>query len=142
MNVTRSVALGRYALKCCADLSAAEVAFRRIPNDDPNGCFLPVVIEQIRLGKYALCEITDENKRLGFTCYTFETFGNHKELVSIATTLLTKEPLRVQVSELLRELARVSDCKSIRLHTARQGLVRDALTIGYHVAEITLRKYL
>jgi len=135
-------ALDKLALLASADLTGAEVALRQIPNDDPNGAFIPTVLDQVRKGTANLCEIHHDGKKIGFTVYTVESFGTHREFVSIATTIDSKTPLRFALDELLCRLARQNNCRSIRMHTARHGLVKNALAIGWHTAEITLRKHL
>jgi hypothetical protein len=134
--------LNRIAFLACADLSTAEVALRRIPNDDPNGCFVPDVMRLIQEGKAKLCEIHLDGQLVGHTVYQIEDFSGHREFVSVATTTRTKSPLRFDLEKLLLTLAAREECKSIRMHTCRAGLVRDALNTGWHTAEIVIRKHL
>lgn len=136
-----NAALDKLALLASADLSAADVALRQIPNDDPNGCFVPLVLNQIRNGKAFLCEIVlNGNEKVGFTIYTIDDFGDHREFVSIATCTTKNAVLRFQLQDLLLGLAKQNHCKTIRMHTCRHGLVSDALRHGWHTAEIVLRK--
>jgi hypothetical protein len=131
------------ALLASADLTAAEVSLAAIPNDDPGGCFAPVVLDQIRAGTATLLQIFEGETAVGFTVYKIETFaGGHREMVSIATRTTSKRPLRMGLNEHLCELARLNNCQSIRMHTVRHGLVRAALSVGWHTAEIVLRKNL
>lgn len=136
-----NTALDKIALLASADLSAADVALRRIPNDDPNGCFVPHILRQINDGKAFLCEIIlDGHEKAGFTVYAIDDFGNHREFVSIATITTPGAVLRFQLQDLLIRLALKNNCKTIRMHTCRHGLVADALRNGWHTGEIVLRK--
>jgi len=135
-------ALDSYALRASADFSAAEVALRGIPNDDPQGVFLPTVLQALKEQRYFLSEIHHEGKVDGFTVYFFETFGTHRELVSVATSAKTANKIRYVLEGLLINLAIQNNCQSLRMHTVRQGLVKEAILHGWHVAEIVLRKNL
>jgi len=134
--------LNKIAFLACSDLSAAEIALRRIPNDDPAGAFIPAVLDQVRAGTANLCAIHLEGRRVGLTVYAVELFGAHREFVSIATTAEGGQPLRFELENLLCALALQNSCQSIRMHTVRPGLVKNALALGWHTAEITLRKHL
>jgi hypothetical protein len=48
--------------------------------------------------------------------------------------------LKFEIEHALESVARANDCKTIRMHTARHGLVKLALNSGWHTAEIVLRK--
>lgn len=134
--------IDKIALLSSADLTSAEVALRQIPNDDPNGCFYKDVLDSVRAGKYQLIEIKVSNERVGFTVYFIETFGEHKEFVSVATWGSAKSTLRFDLEKMFCALAKNLGCQTLRMHTVRHGLVRDALQAGWHVAEIVLRKNL
>lgn len=133
-------ALDSYALRASANISAAEVALRGIPNDDPQGVFLPTVLNAIREQRYFLGEIRLGDRIDGYTVYFFETFGTHRELVSVATSAKTANKIRYVLENLLIDLAIQNNCQSLRMHTVRQGLVKESITRGWHVAEIVLRK--
>lgn len=133
--------LNKIALLASADLTAAEVALRGIPNDDPGGTFSAVVAGLLREGKASLAEIVANGERVGFTVYQIETFaGNHRELVSVATVCEGTRNLKFEIEHSLEAIARANGCRSIRMHTARHGLVKLALNNGWHTAEIVLRK--
>jgi hypothetical protein len=133
-------ALDRIALLASADLTAAEVALRGIPNDDPNGKFVPQVMALIRAGKYQLAEVMVEGARVGFTVYYVEEFGDHREFVSVATSCPKTNGLRFDLEKILLSFAQYARCKTLRMHTVRHGLVKQALDRDWHVAEIVLRK--
>lgn len=134
--------LDTIALLASADLTSAEVALRKIPNDDPAASFVPVVVNLIRTGKASLCEIYIGAEKAGITVYQIDDFEGHKELVSVATYAhpLNRKILRHDLDRLLSQLAEKCGCKSIRFHTSRHGLVSEALKNGWHTAEIVLRK--
>ncbi len=136
-------ALDKIALLASADLTAAEVALRGIPNDDPADSFVPSVIAQIKAGKANMAEIVIDGQNCGLTVFSIEDFGNgHLEFVSIATKTTVGGNLRYSLSDTLIAFAKHHGCKSIRMHTCRHGLVKSALSIGWHTAEIVIRKNL
>lgn len=138
-----SVALARIALLASADLTAAEVMLRNIPNDDPDGCFREIVLGQLRNKTATFAQIIVEDKIIGHTIYSIDTFpGGHRELVSIATRCHHKTIVRHEIDEALTALARLKGCKSIRLHTVRHGLIKEALFHGWEISEIVIRKHL
>jgi len=134
-------ALENIALHATADISAVEVGLRRIPNDDPKGTFAPAIIDLIRTGKAKVFEIVRNGAVVGFTVYQIENFGpNYKELISVATHCPHTSNLRYEIEAQLLQHAKNLGCQSIRMHTVRQGLVKEALDNDWHVAEIVLRK--
>ncbi len=134
-------ALDTIALLSTADLSTAEALLRQIPNDDPANSFVPSVLAQIKSGKANLAEIVIDNQKCGITVFFIEDFGNgHLEFVSIATKTTVGGNLRYSLSDTLCAFAKANGCKSIRMSTVRHGLVKSALAIGWHTAEIVLRK--
>ncbi len=93
-------------------------------------------------GQEKLFSIENDGTRIGYTVYHIENFGEHKEFVSVATKTNSFKPLRFSIEEMLCKLAIEQGCKSIRFHTVRAGLVKVALSIGWHVSEVVLRKNL
>lgn len=133
-------ALNQIAVLASADLAAAEVALRGIPNDDPDGTFVPYVLDRIRSGKAKLCELRCNGEHIGHSVYEIELFGSHREFVSVATRCPQTRGIVVDLGKVLEQLARNENCQTIRMHTVRHGLVNEALKHGWHVAEIVLRK--
>lgn len=41
---------------------------------------------------------------------------------------------------LVDEIARQAECRTVRFHTARPGLLRHALAAGFHVSDVILRR--
>lgn len=137
------VALDNIALRISHDLTAAEIALRKIPNDDPNGAFWDCISAQLKSGDATLLEILDDaGARVGFTVYRVDEFGDWRELVSLATHCGKSAGLRFALDDFLSVLARRERCRSVRMHTARHGLVAESIKAGWHVAEITLRKHI
>lgn len=72
---------------------------------------------------------------------TYAVVGElHKELListaSISDTTFDYLPF---LKTFALKIAAQNDCKFIRFHTARKGLVKKALSLGFHVSEIVLR---
>ncbi len=134
--------LENFTLRASADITAAEIALRGIPNDDPNGAFLPHVIAAIKNGTYKLSEIRLGEHIDGYTVYGFENFGEHRELISVATVSKCAVCIRHVMETLLVEIAEKENCRSIRMHTVRAGLIKEAINKDWHIAEVVLRKTL
>jgi len=132
--------LNKIALLASADLSQAEVALQRIPNDLPGLTFSQSVIDQVKSGRYKLCEVLDNGEQIGFTVFFIDEQEGFREFVSVATKCFPNKILRYDLENLFIELARRHECVSMRLHTLRHGLVNTALQNGWHCAEIILRK--
>jgi hypothetical protein len=135
-------ALNRIAILASADLTAAEVALRAIPNDDPGQSFVEVVMAQLRDGSAKLCELRIEGVHVGWTVYKIETTSEHREFVSIATKTDKTRGEAENIGVVIEAFAKSLRCQSIRMHTVRHGLVLKALNNGWHAAEIVLRKNL
>lgn len=135
-------ALNKLALKNTASLSEAEIFLRKIPNDDPVS-FVDYVTARIKRGEYHAKDILLSNSKIGLTVYFVEDFGNHREFVSVATYTNQHAPgfSEFWTTEIER-LAHSLNCKSIRFATVRHGLIKLALSRGWNVTEITLRKYI
>lgn len=132
--------LNKIALLASADLHSAEVALRKIPNDDPGGCFSELVVSKIKAGTYRLCEIKDDEQQLGFTVFFVEQTPGNNEFVSVSTYCHPGKVLRFEIEDLLIRLAKSFNCQTMRMHTVRHGLISSALKCGWHTAEIVLRK--
>lgn len=134
--------LDNFALKTTASLTDAEIFLRKIPNDDPVS-FTELVIPRIRSGEYRAKDIFLGDEKIGITVYFVECFDLHREFVSVATYTNQRAPgfSDFWLSEISR-LARSLQCHSMRFSTVRHGLVKLALADAWHVAEITVRKYL
>lgn len=128
------------ALRCAEQIDELGVALRKIPQDDPEP-FPEYVKERIKSGDYEARELYSAGRPIGWTVYQVENFpSGHRELVSIATVTQSTRPHRYEIETALLEQAKALGCHSIRMHTARAGLVKEAIGHGYHVAEIVLRK--
>ena len=133
--------LDKISLLASADLTAAEVALRRIPNDDPANSLAPSVLELLRSHRAFMREIYSYGRKVGLTVFQVDTFpGGHREFVSIATYSPHSQNLKFDIESALEKIAREMQCKSMRMHTARHGLVKLSLANGWHCAEIVLRK--
>ncbi len=140
-----NVLLNKIASLASADLTAAEVILRGIPNDDPADQFVPQIMQQIRDRTAIMARIDIDGQNYGLTVYRVDHFGPHyREFVSLATKLEknTDVPLRLPIEKALEAVARDLGCMSMRMHTVRHGLVNEALNAGWHVAEVVLRKNL
>ena len=135
-------ALDTLSLKVTASFKDAEVFLRKIPNDDPVS-FVDFVVARIRSGEYKAKDIFSGHEKIGITVYFVEDFGNHRELVSVATyTNASAAGFSDFWQAEIVNLARALKCKSIRFATVRHGLVSLALRNGWNVTEITMRKYI
>lgn len=132
--------LNKIALLASADLSQAEVALQQIPNDLPGLTFSQSIIDQVKSGRYRLCEVQQDGEQIGFTVFYIEENEGFKEFVSVATKCFPNKVLRYDLEMLFITLARKYECVSMRIHTLRHGLVSSALQNGWHCAEIILRK--
>ncbi len=112
-----------------------------VPNDDPYS-FSDAIMAGLTDGSYRAAEIRQGGRALGLTVYAVDCVGDWRELVSVATVARSGSVLRYDIDNALTELAQANECKSVRLHTARPGLVRECLKVGYHAAEVVLRRYI
>lgn len=134
--------LNKLVLKTTASLTDAEVFLRKIPNDDPVS-FTDLVISRIRSGDYQAREIFFGENKIGVTVFFVESFGTHREFVSVATYTNQHAPDFGKFwNDEVNRLARSLHCSSLRFSTVRHGLVQRALTGGWSLVEVTLRKYL
>lgn len=134
--------LNNLILKTTASLTDAEVFLRKIPNDDPVS-FVDLVISRIRSGDYQAREIFVGDEKIGVTVYFVESFGTHRELVSVATYTNRQAPGFSDFwKDEMGRLARSLSCSSIRMSTVRHGLVKLALEQNWQLCEVTLRLYL
>jgi len=93
----------------------------------------------VERGELEQCTISIDGVPVGLITYAFtgETF---KELL-ISTAYIRNQnydfiPL---LTIFAKKLAKENNCKFIRFHTARKGLVKKALEQGFHVSEIVCR---
>jgi len=134
--------LNALVLKTAASLTDAEVFLRKIPNDDP-GSFVDLVIARIRSGDYHAKEIFYGENKIGVTVFFVESFGDHREFVSVATyTNQTAPDFGKFWNDEIVRLARSLHCRSLRFATVRHGLIQRALNEGWSLVEVTLRKYI
>lgn len=135
-----SAVLDKIAFLACADLSAAEVALRGIPNDDPGGTFIPHVLEKIQAGEYRFGHIVHMGVKVGLTVFAVLDHGDVREFVSVATNCPRTRGIRYDVEKVLEGIARQEGCQIMRMSTVLAGLVKDALAIGWDVREVILQK--
>ncbi len=134
--------LNNLILKTTASLTDAEVFLRKIPNDDPVS-FADLVLARIRAGDYQAQDIFHGDEKIGVTVFFVESFGTHRELVSVATYTNRQAPGFMEFwNHEIRRVARSLSCVSIRMSTVRHGLVSLALKQNWQLCEVTLRLYL
>lgn len=135
-------ALNKLTLKTTASLTDAEVFLRKIPNDDPVS-FTDLVISRMRSGQYQAREIFYGEEKIGVTVFFVESFGDYRELVSVATYTNKHAPgfrdfWKAEISRIARSLS----CASVRMSTVRHGIIKLALEQNWQLCEVTLRLYL
>ena len=111
---------------------------RLIPADSPVET-TRLIESQIRNGEAWLYDVFEDGEPIGFTVYTFVE-GDGKELLSIASYAKGRGDVTAEVMPLLEGIAKSNNCKSIRLHTMRTGLVQKLIKADWFVSEIVMRK--
>ncbi len=139
------VALDNIALRISHDLTAAEIALRKIPNDDPNGAFWGIAFPQnLRAGMRRFLKSWTMPARASASRFIAST-----EVGRLARACFTRDALRKKCRTALcagrfplsfslgGNAVDPSEC--IRQGT---GLLLNLSKAGWHVAEITLRKHI
>ena len=95
---------------------------------------------QIESGDATLAGVFENGKEVGWT--VFKVIEEHygKELLSIASHGHSKADLSNEIIPILEDIAKQYNCKSIRLHTMRTGLVQKIIKLDWFVSELVMRK--
>ena len=93
----------------------------------------------VEKGELEQCTIKIDGEPIGLITYAF-TGAKFKELL-ISTAYIRPQHFDFipVMTAFAKKIARENNCDFIRFHTARKGLVKRALEMGFHVSEIVCR---
>lgn len=141
MKTARPDLLAALALQPGTFGPAEAEAVARIPRDFP-GDFVGHLQSLINSGEarvWNLCT-PESTQPVGWIVATIE--ADTAEFVILAAYGRDGRDLTVSFLPIIEQLASAEDCACVRFHTARPGLVKKALPLGYLVSEIVLRRRL
>lgn len=131
--------LRAFVLSQLRDVADVEKWEHLIPFDNPSD-WRDYLSRGVRAGNFTACEMTMDGKRSGILVYKIEEEAG-RELVIVATYGTIPEISHLEsLDKAAQVLAKHYQCSSIRFHTLRPGLVKRALTLGFRIAEVVLRK--
>lgn len=111
-----------------------------IPFDSPtatgNKDWVKRMVEE---GKLNQCTVSIDGIPIGLITYAVVGELHRELLISTACITDTSFDYLPILKTFALKIAAQNDCKFIRFHTARKGLVKKALALGFHVSEIVLR---
>lgn len=117
-------------------VSAAE---SQIPFDDPTG-WEDWISRSIKNGALFSATIIFNGENIGLITWCFD---QHKEREMLVASANVTKDVGLDFTELVTlfavKIAKQSNCKFLRFHTVRKGLIKKALKIGYNVSEIVMR---
>lgn len=90
-------------------------------------------------GELEQCTLSLDGVAVGLITYAFTGEIFKELLISTAYIKDTRYDYIPLLTIFAKKLAKENNCKFIRFHTARKGLVKKALQQGFHVSEIVCR---
>lgn len=134
--------IGRYALRKAHANEHLRKELWRIPHDNPTEC-MATLVEDVKAGEYEVLQMLHNGKQVGHIIYKVEQGDHGSEFLIVAATATDPTAqLTENILPLIEDLARRMNCRTMRLHTMRLGLVAKAMEQGWHTSEIVLRKEL
>lgn len=131
--------LTRYVLRPAQWDENAAAWSKTIPHDFP-GDFAALLKRKVQEGSWAVRQVERAGFPVGFVVYDVETVHEcPPELVIVAMAGRDGSDMSEEICPVLFSLARELECKTVRFHTMRAGLIAKAEKLGFRVSEIILR---
>lgn len=118
----------------------AEAWSRRIPRDVP-GRYEEELAAKVSRGAAHLAHVETDAGLAGIIVYSVARVGSERELLIIAA--FGGQDRRDLTAEVLPEIEKLAvrmECKTVRFHTMRPGLIEKTTAQGFRISEVILRK--
>lgn len=140
MNATAKIPLlTRYVLRPAQWDENAAAWSKTIPHDFP-GDFAALLKRKVSEGSWFARQIVKAGELVGFLVFDVEILGEcPPELVVIALAGRDGSDMSEAALPYIFQIAVEMECKTVRFHTMRPGLISKAQKHGFRVSEIILR---